>query len=402
VASRPAIAPHPARDRTPDWSGAPALWFLLILSVTLAYQAVYARTMTRGDWTGLFFSGAAFPVPAEVGGYSYPGSGYDGQMYRLIAHDPLARKGYWDLTDGARYRSRRVLIPLLAALAGGGSPRRVDFAFIGITDLILALGGVCFVRLAQGRCPPLVAAALYLLIPAVVASTDRMVLDGPLMVGFLAVWVLYRDRRTGLLFLVLAMVPLMRETGICVTAGVGLAYLLARKYRHVAATALTLIPSAAWWWFATVHSRPAPFPSLLSIPLVPQVLWLLGPPRGPLAPARSSLPGILYAIAGLCLLIAFAWFGRALWEAMRSGKWDEGTLLILPFALLAACTGSQPIMDEPYAFMRVNSPLLAWAAVRMLGGRWWLAVAYIPACSASLNLARVLPLLRFVGLAPPV
>lgn len=334
-------------------------------------------------------------MPPEVGGFAYNGSGYDGQLYRLIAHDPLGRKGYWDLLDDARYRSRRALVPLAAALLGGGSPRRVDLSFIAVTDVLLALGGLCFIRLSKGYCPPVAAAALYLLIPAVVASTDRMVLDGVLLAGFVAAWLFYREERTGPLMAVLVAAPLIRETGVCITAGVFLAYVAARKYRHGAAALATVAPAVSWWLYVAARTRPSPSAALLSVPLIPQVLRLFTSFDRPVAGATRVFLEALDIIACVCLLIALGWFVKVLLDRLRSRKLDYDILLVLPFAMLAAFASSRQIMEDPYAFMRIDSPLLIWATLRMLRTRPLYAALYAPAASAALVVSRASPVLRF-------
>jgi hypothetical protein len=339
-----------------------------------------------------------FQRPSEVGGFVYPGAGYDGQMYRLVAHDPLAQKGYWKFLDDPRYRARRGLVPLAAALSAGGSPRLVDLSFIGITDVLLALGGVCFIRLAKGYCPPGAALAAYLLIPAVVASTDRMVVDGELVAGSLAAWLFYRDRRTGPLMGVLVLVPLARETGICVTAGVFLAYFAARKYRQAAAALATTAPALFWWWFVAQRTPPSPAAAaLLSVPLIPQVMRLFTPLYRPVPPGIRLFLEALDLTACVCLLIALVWFVKVLIDGLRSRRLDCETLLVLPLAVLAIFASSRSIMENPYAFMRVNSPLLAWTVLRMMRIRPIYAALYVPAASAALAVYRISPIFRFVA-----
>ncbi len=389
-------ARHAAQEAAPraHWQG--TIWFFVLLLVTVAYQAVYCHAVTRGDPTGLFFTGSIFQRPPGVDGFVYPGPGYDGQMYRLVAHDPSGGKGYWKFLDDPRYRSRRGLVPLAAALLGGGSPRLVDLSFIAITDILLAMGGVCFVRLAKGFCPPLAAVAAYLLIPAVVASTDRMVLDGALVAGCLAAWLFYRDGRTGPLMGVLMLLPLARETGICVTGGVCLAYLAARKYRHAAAALVTAAPALSWWLFVAQRTPPSPGATLLSVPLIPQFMRLFTPFDRPIAgPVRVVLETLDF-VACVCLLIAFAWFIKVLLDGLRSRHLDYEILLVLPLWALAAFASSRSIMVDPYAFMRVNSPLLVWTALRMMRTRPLYAALYVPAASAALVIYRARPIFEFI------
>jgi hypothetical protein len=376
-----------------------AAWFLFFLMVTACWQALYCITVTRGEITGLFFHGAQFRLPPELPGYVYPNSaGYDGEFYRLVAHDPLARKGYWRYMDDARYRARRILIPALAAMLGAGSPAAVDFWFVAVVDVAMALGGVCFLRLAKDACPPLAAAALYLLIPAVVASTDRMVTDGPVMAGFLAVWLFLRERRVGPLLAVLTLLPLARETAVCVTAGVMLLYGSERRYRMALAAAATAVPAVAWWWFVAVHTQPSVAASeVLTVPLWPQFLRFFHQFPRAVPPAVNFLLEGLDKIACLCLWIAFGWLAKTLVGELRRGRVSDDVWLVLPSAALAALAGSPSVMGEAYAFMRVDSLLIAWTALRMLFLRPWCTACYLPASSLALAVYRAGSLLRLLG-----
>ena len=61
-----------------------------------------APTVTGAISPGCSLPGAQAHRPPDLArpGYVYPQSaGYDGQFYRLAAHDPLGRKGYWAYMD---------------------------------------------------------------------------------------------------------------------------------------------------------------------------------------------------------------------------------------------------------------------------------------------------------------
>lgn len=376
----------------------PAVSFFAFLFLTLAWQAFYCVAATRADPAGLFFHGDAFKLPPDLrGSFQYPHSaGYDGQAYRVLAHDPLNRKGDWSYLDDSRFRSRRILIPALAALAGEGSPRAVDLAYIAITDIFLALGAVCFLRLAPGV-RPVTAVAIYALIPAVVASTDRMVLDGPAVALFLAVLLCFRERRWGACLGLAAVLPLVRETGMMVTAGLGLAFLMRREYRRVVWAAATAAPALAWWWFsARITPSSSPL-QLLSFPLWPQILRLFQPFPRPVPLPVKLLLGSLDLLGCLCLLAAFFWFGRIVWLEFREGGWKEDTLIVLPSVMLATVASSRSIMEDPYAFLRVDSVLLAWVYLRLVRRQPQYAVAYSLAASAALTIFRAGPFLRLMG-----
>lgn len=207
----------------------------------VAYQFLYCYSMANGDMTGLFMtSNRARHPPGFSSGFLYRDSGgYDGQIYRRLAHDPLDRKEYWSYLGDPRYRSRRILIPAVAAVLGGGSSGAVDFWYVAVTDILLALGGLCFIRLAEDSCSRPAAAAIYLVIPAVTASTDRMVLDGPSLAGFLALWLFVKEDRKWAAWTVLILLPLIREAGRVFTAGAWIVWLQRRDRRGLLVGAAT-------------------------------------------------------------------------------------------------------------------------------------------------------------------
>jgi hypothetical protein len=372
---------------------------LLLIAVTVGYQAVYCYTSTGGAWTGLFCSGDRMPHPAELDrGFRLQDSfGYDGQIFRVLAHDPLNRKGYWRYLDDARYRSGRILIPALAALLGGGSRRAVDFWFIAVVDASLVLGGLCFVRLSGDACPGLAAVAVYCTIPAVVASTDRMVVDGPLAAAFLAAWLFIRRERRGALWAVLACAPLIREAGILVNAGAALLFLRRRDLRGTLISCATTLPALAWWWWVAVRTPASDVGTHLSIPLLPQIARMFHIVTRPVAAWRNAAYHAIVVASVLCLFIAFGTLAWKLWRWLRRHGIEDDVLLVLPSAILAAFASTAAIVYEPYGWARIDSVLLEWAGLRLLQDwRRLAAYAYLPVCGSGLLLFRWLPLWQFV------
>jgi hypothetical protein len=365
----------------------------------VAYQFLYCYSMTNGDMTGLFMtSSRARHPPGFSSGFLYRDSGgYDGQFYRILAHDPLDRKEYWSYLDNPRYRSRRILIPAVAAVLGGGSSGAVDFWYVAVTDILLALGGLCFIRLAEDSCSRLAAAAMYLVIPAVTASTDRMVLDGPSLAGFLALWLFVKEDRKWAAWTVLILLPLIREAGLVFTAGAWIVWLQRRDRWGLLVGAVTPLPALAWWWYAALHTGPSGAGGMLSTPLIPQVMRLFTPVSRPVSRPENLLLQSLDLVGLVCLLIAFALTCRAVIGELRRGHMEEDTLIILPAAILAAVSSGPSILSEPYAFLRVNSAMLTWAALRLLAMRSVFSWAYVAACSLPLLIFRVSPILRFAG-----
>jgi hypothetical protein len=364
-------------------------WLCAILAAIAGWQALYCVAATQGKMSGLFFIGERMRWPAEIerGAFVYPNTeGYDGQIYRAIAHDPGFR-GPGRTLNGARYWGRRILLPASAALLGGGNPGAIDFWYVAITDLLLALGGVCFVRLAADVCPPLLAAAVYCAVPAVVASTDRMVVDGPMVALSIVAWWCYRERRFVPMLVALAAAVLARETGLFVVAGIGLAYLLQRDFRRAGAVAASAIPAVAWWIWLALRTAPTAMDRQLSIPLLPQIARLFqSNPRPGAAPWLNGLLLSLDVVGCLCLLFAFGWVAATL---VRERRVSEETAVILPMAFAALFFSSPTLLAEPYHFLRHASVLIVWVALRMMRVR--------PVYGAAYLLVAGLPILAYRG-----
>src|SRR5579863_2553356 len=101
--------------------------------VTLLAAGWLCLTVQRnygGHWNALFMTGGNFGAPAGVefqDTYVFAGSyGYDGQFYRVIAHDPWLQRGFY--LDSPRLRYRRILVPALAYAFALGRGRLIDAA----------------------------------------------------------------------------------------------------------------------------------------------------------------------------------------------------------------------------------------------------------------------------------
>ena len=91
--------------------------------------------------------------PAFADTYVFPDEfGFDGQYYRIIAHDPFLTRGYLRYIERPVMRYRRILVPFLAfALACGRQPY-IDAGFIATILLFLSLG-VYWRKLSDRRSP---------------------------------------------------------------------------------------------------------------------------------------------------------------------------------------------------------------------------------------------------------
>jgi hypothetical protein len=378
------------RDRPPALP-----WFCAILLALAAWQAVYCAVATQGKLTGLFYIGERMHWRhAGPSAFVYPDTnGYDGQIYRVIAHDPGMR-GDGNALYGPRYWYRRILIPAAAALLGRGSPTAIDFWYVAVVDLVLALGGVCFIRLCDRLCAPALATLVYVMIPAVVASTDRMVVDGPMLALSLAAWWLYRERRLAAMLGALALAVLTRETAICVVAGIALADVVQHQYRRAMVSATAAIPAVAWWTWLAFHTPPSPMDGQLSTPLLPQIARLFWRYTRPGSPSLNLAMQALDVVAVLCLLGAFAWIAIEATREFRAGGLKPDTAIILPMAVAATFFSAPALLTEPYHFMRHASLLLVWVSLRMMRAKPAYAVAYMAAAGVPLLGYRLAPLLR--------
>ncbi|MFN0171305.1 MAG: hypothetical protein ACKV22_33230 [Bryobacteraceae bacterium] len=79
----------------------------LALLAIFVWQSLAVRTLYGGNWSGLFFCASRFGVPAPLRGSTYvhtDSDGYDGQFYRLVAHDPWRSRGFESHIDNPSIR----------------------------------------------------------------------------------------------------------------------------------------------------------------------------------------------------------------------------------------------------------------------------------------------------------
>jgi len=130
-----------------------AIAAILPVSVWTVARIQYAF---GGNWTAPFTTGTVSPVPPELAGGTYhvEGTGYDGQFYRYLAHDPFLRRGYARYLDSPQLRARRLLVPALAWLFASGRDEWIDKAYIAVEMLFVGLGVYWCARLLAGRGRP--------------------------------------------------------------------------------------------------------------------------------------------------------------------------------------------------------------------------------------------------------
>ncbi len=339
-----------------------AIMSMLLVSVWTAAQIHYAF---GGNWTAAFRTGTIFPVPPDLdaGTYRFEGAGYDGQFYRYLAHDPFLQKGYFRYVDAPQLRFRRLLVPLAAWLFGVGQRDWIDDAYIVVEMLFLGLGGYWCARLLarRGRSP--LWGLLFVVVPATLASFDRMLVDGPLAALF-AGFLLYCEEERWIRVWMLAMLAaLTRETGLLLSAALVTDQLLHRDWRRaaLAVPAWGLLRRLLWF-------RPYPDPRVQPLLRVTDFLAVLG--------------------LAISIILAVRW--------LRERGSGPVTLCVGFFAALALVLGAPSHMIEAFGFARPVSPLLLWIMIEAVSRKAWSALAPPLLVSLSVSLVFASPLVTVI------
>jgi hypothetical protein len=361
---------------------------LAVLSALLIFIWTSARIHYAfgGNWTAAFCTGTIFHLPPDLdkGTFRFEGAGYDGQFYRLLAHDPFLQRGYAGSIDAPQLRFRRLLIPLSAWLLALGQQSWIDGAYVAIEMVFPGLGVFWCARfmVRRGRSP--LWGLLFVVVPASLTSFDRMLVDGPLTAMF-AGFLLYCEEERWLKVWVLAMLAaLTRDTGLILGAALVTDRLLDRDWRRAAWFAVSGVPAIAWYsYLAATLPRDGPI-AILAIPgwgLVRRLLWLRPYPELAIVQALLRVTDVL-AVLGLAISIVLA----ICWLVRRSP--GPITLCVGSFTALALVLGAPGHMVEAYGFGRPVSPLLLWIMLEAVSRKKWIALA--PPLMVSLSVSAML------------
>jgi hypothetical protein len=350
-----------------------ALYGLCGLLLAVLGQFLTVQFNHQGDRTALFYTGQQTVIPDSLGERLYRApddEGFDGQFYHLIAHDPFLGKGYSASIDNPRLRWRRILVPLAAFLLALGQSGWIDTALFAVTAAFVFLGVYWLARLAQTRKLHPACGLLFLTLPAVFISLERMTVDvalAALAVGF----VVYAPSPGWKFFVVLAAAPLARETGLILVAAYGLQALLRRSWRELAWSIGCVLPFVSWMAFVHAHAPPDatawaasfPFSGLLRRTIDPFPFEVTGLWVG--AAAVTDYLGIIGIWIGIAAALILA----------RSKPVDAVTLAGLGFVALAGALGKADVWQQAYGFSRIFSPWFVWLAAAGLqrNSQWMLA-----------------------------
>ncbi|HEV2178173.1 MAG TPA: hypothetical protein VGW33_13380 [Terriglobia bacterium] len=347
-----------------------ALCLAVALAATccvLAWQALTVHYTYHGNWTGLFCTGSEFkPVPAPLRSeniYIFQGkTGYDGQEYHYIAHDPLMRRGFSASLENARFRYRRILVEGLAFLLAFGRDRAIDTAYFSVIAGFILLGSYWLARFSVKFGYSAWLGLLFPLVPAVLASIDRMVVDAPLAACSVAFALYTRERSPWKLYAVLVAAALTRETGLLLIAAYALYLLSERRLKAAVVFSTAAVPTLGWYAFVHLHTGPGPTGFISLVPLAGLIGRMIHPVVYHYSAAANAL---LYALDYLALggvVAALVWAFRLAYQRV----WNPVAVAIYLFAALTIALGPGDPWVEVLAFGRSLTPLFLLIALEGL------------------------------------
>jgi hypothetical protein len=365
---------------------------MVAVLLVFSWSAARVHFTSGGNWTALFCTGADVRLPPDLdaGTYRTPLGGYDGQYYRMLAHDPFLRKNYAPYVDSPQFRFRRVLVPLLAWLLAFGQQRWIDGAYLAVEGIFLALGTYWCARLLarRGRSP--LWGLLFVAVPGTLASIDRMLLDGPLTALFAGFLQYCEEERRTRVWALSMLSWLTRETGLLPAAALVADCCYRRDWRGAMRFAASGIPALAWYGLLATRLPPGKITEA-GIPgwgLLRRLFWLR-PYPDPRVQLWLRVTDIL-AVAGLiaCILLAVLW--------LRKLPIGPVTICVGLYVCLALVLCSPGYMVEAFGFGRPVSPLLLWVMIEAAGRGKWAALAPPLLVSLSVSLVFARPLVTIL------
>lgn len=338
-----------------------------------AWQAATVTFNYQGNWTALFCTGAVHPLPPALsaGTYIFANStGYDGQWYRIIAHDPWLRQDLWRYIDDPQLRYRRILLPATAWLLALGRPAWIDTAYLAVVLVFVGLGTVASAWWLKSRGWPEYYAIAFPVLPGTLVCVDRMTVDVALYAFVAIALAAAASQRWGLCWISAVLAALTRDLGFVLIAGLAVHAFVERAWRRVAALALCGLPALLWY----IHLRQQ-LPGAPASPIVP--VWALHKPVighlvAILNPPDYPFGGVLGVITQSLDSLVVAAAGYAAWLALsRIKKWFllPEDWIALGFAGVFLMVGTPGFWRDPYSSVRAFTPLVSLVGLRIGGGR---------------------------------
>ena len=370
-----------------------ASWALAALALVLLWQFLTVHYNRAGNWTALFLTGQDSTMPPELaaGAYRFPGKGFDGEMYRIVAHDPFRKLGYAPYIDVPTDRYRRILVPALAYFLAAGRQPWIDTSYIAVIALFVFAGAYWLGRWAvlAGAHPAW--ALAFLLVPGTLISMDRMTVDVALLAFTVAFALYWKTGARWKLFAVLLLACLVRDTGLLLVAAICIFELWNRRLALGALFASAALPMLAWYLFIRrifPHRMHYGAPLWFASKLGPGLFYrMLHPPRYPLPPLPETIArfGDVAALAAILLASILA-----ILLILRTGAESPVVIAALLFTALVFVLTNRLYWTDVNGYARVLSPLLILIALPSLAREtrqafpWWLAL--LPALVVDLRL----------------
>jgi hypothetical protein len=211
----------------------------------------------------------------------------------------------------------------------------------------------------------------FLLVPAVLISLDRMTVDLPLAALCIGA-VLYAEARPSrAVYALLAIAPLVRETGLLLIIGWCGWNALRRRWREAMLGAACAPPALAWWAYVQARTPPDLTGWVASYPFAGLIARTLDPPVIPRTGLWLRVANMTEQLAFVGIWLAFFCVLWVIWKR----RWTFAAVTALTVAAFASMLGKYDIWADAYAAGRVLSPLLVMLAVIALQERRvWLAV----------------------------
>lgn len=355
----------------------------------MLWQGLTVRYNYGGNWSALYCTGANFRIPPALAGeniYRFNrSSGWDGQFYHYIAHDPLLADGMWKYIDAPRLRYRRILIPGLAYLLAWGNAKHIDAAYRAVILLFFGFGAYWLSRLAAWYRHSRAWGWAFICIPAAIVSMDRMAVDVGLA-AFVMAFVLYsrEGEEDWKLYPVLLLSALVRDTGLLLVAAYCIWLLLRKRLRRSAMFATAVLPTLAWYKYVDARTPPFMPAHAIALPFSGLLDRLLHPLQYPFSPMVDAvIEGFDYlSVAGIMLAFAIAFP-----VARKTGFNPRGWVMIL-FLVLGMFLRRAEWLEASDSG-RLLSPLLVLLALEPVASFKWLPLAPLfmvaPRCALQLG-----------------
>jgi hypothetical protein len=236
--------------------------------------------------------------------------------------------------------------------------------------MLAAFGIYGLARLAECWRHPACLGLLFLTIPVVGVSLDRMMTD--IAVVTFLFWVVLGAElhRNSWSYSALALVPLARETGLAITAGWIIWHIWRRNWKRAIYGAATALPSVSWWaWVSTRFDSDETAFALVGLPFSAVVkrltIWHIHPADGAIA---EVILGMEYLGAiGVALSFAVAIF------LFVRGERSFLVFTAVVYTLGIACFTKEDMWSEAYSYTRTAGPVAVMLTlIGLQTRRWWL------------------------------